>query len=142
MYKSQVSRICQHLGLTPFQTYILERNAYKYNLGRLVKRGNIVYAPYLPSGRRLTDIAGRILFGPRADLIGPDRVLACGQRGVELYADGRYVVHQGRIPHYVDIDGRPMTRTAFLNAVHQPMDVKTCHDCEQSPAYIPDQIQS
>lgn len=117
MYQSHLLRLCHHLRLTPFQTYILEQNSYKYNLGRLVKRGNLVYVPYMPSGNRWMAGIARVLMGPRADLIGPDRVLACGQRGVELHANGRYVVRQGRIHHYVDTDGRLMTRQAFYKAI-------------------------
>lgn len=118
MYQSRVLTLCQQMRLTPFQSYILEQNAYKYNLGRLVKRGDILYVPYVTSGNRWTDAAARLLLGARADLIGPDKILVQGQRGIEFFADGRYIVRRGNTRHYIDIDGRAMGREDFWRAVN------------------------
>ena len=117
MPESQISSLCARLRLTPFQSYILEQNAYKYNLGRLVKRGDILYVPYIATGNRFANAASRLLLGARADLIGPDEILVQGQRGIELLADGRYIVRRGNARHYVDVDGQNISRAAFWRAV-------------------------
>ena len=117
MPESQIASLCARLRLTPFQSYILEQNAYKYNLGRLVKRGDIVYVPYIGSGNRWADAAARLLLGARADLIGPDKILVRAQRGIEFFADGRYIVRRGNVRHYIDIDGQSVGRDAFWRAV-------------------------
>lgn len=117
MSKSHVIRLCQQLRLTPFQTYVLEQNAYKYNIGRLAKRGEIVYAPYVTNGNRWAAAAARVLLGPRADLIGPDKYLARGMRGVELYADGRYIVRCRGTRCYIDETGRRVCREDFWRGV-------------------------
>ncbi|MDE6477715.1 MAG: hypothetical protein K2L94_00515 [Alphaproteobacteria bacterium] len=116
--KSQVSKLCERLRLTPYQSYILEMNCHKYNLSRLVKRGGVLYAPYLSGAKnRWTDAAARLVRGPRADLIGPDRMLVRAQRGIRFCADGCYCARHGGVKYYADATGRRLTRDDFMRIV-------------------------
>ncbi|MBD5389096.1 hypothetical protein HDR63_02475 [bacterium] len=95
--QTQIEKLAAFLRLTPYQTYILEKKAPLYNLGRVVKRGGILYVPYrTPSAARWRDAAARLLFGPMADLIGPDEMVATGVRGARLLPDGRVFMPRGR----------------------------------------------
>jgi hypothetical protein len=88
-HNSQIAMLSAHLRLTPYQAYILEMNEKKYDLRRLVKRGGVLYAPYLCDDRHsVIGYCARMLFGPRADLIGADRVLVRDRRGIRIYPDG------------------------------------------------------
>jgi hypothetical protein len=85
----QIDMLAQHLRLTPYQAYILEKNNTKYDFSRLVKRGGILYAPYRCDDRRgFAEYCARMLFGPRADLIGADRILVSDRRGIRIYPTG------------------------------------------------------
>jgi hypothetical protein len=85
----QIEMLARYLRLTPYQAYILEKNSTKYDFRRLVKRGGILYAPYRCDDRRgLAEYCARMLFGPRADLIGADRILASDRRGIRFYPTG------------------------------------------------------
>ena len=78
-----VDFLTQKLGLTPFQSYVIRRNGYKYNMNGLKKSGPLVYAPYrceIPRGFR--DAVEKIIFGPRMDIIGGDRMIASDTRRV------------------------------------------------------------
>jgi hypothetical protein len=67
--------------LSPYQTWVVSRNAYKYNLERIRKLGNFVYAPYKCNiARDWRDAIEKLLRGPRADLIGTDRMIATDER--------------------------------------------------------------
>ena len=94
---AQILKLAEFLRLTPYQTYILEKKAPLYNLSRLVKRNGILYVPYrtVPA-HRWRDASARILFGARADVIGPDKMLATGMRGVRVLPDGRVIIPRGR----------------------------------------------
>jgi hypothetical protein len=83
--REHFERMARSLHLTPYQLYMLEQNAYKYNLRKLIKRGNVLYAPYKSElSRGFRDGIRKIVLGARADLIGPDRMLAIDQRGLKL----------------------------------------------------------
>jgi len=117
--KSQVSKLCERLRLSPYQSYVLEMNSHKYNLSRLVKRGGGLYAPYVADGtNRWSAAAARLVRGPRADLIGPDRILVRGQRGIRFCADGCYCARHGGVKYYADAAGRPLSRDEFLRQIH------------------------
>jgi hypothetical protein len=71
---------------------MLAQNFHKYNLRRLVKRGEILYAPYkCELSRSFRDAIEKIFFGPRADLIGTDKILVFDRRGIKLRRDGTYM---------------------------------------------------
>lgn len=83
--REKLERISRAMCLTPYQLYMLEINADKYNLRRLVKCGNLLYAPYkneichgFISGIK------KIFLGSNADLIGPDRLLVFNKRGIKI----------------------------------------------------------
>jgi len=80
-----VLRITMTLHLTPYQSYILEQNVHKYNLEKLAKRGNMLYAPYkCDCPQTFMDNVKHFFLGPRADLIGPENVISVDKRGVRL----------------------------------------------------------
>ncbi len=60
--------LSRHLGLTPYQSQVLQENYKKYDLSRLVKRGDVLYVPHR------ANFARRIL-NPKTDLIGPDKIV-------------------------------------------------------------------
>jgi hypothetical protein len=79
------------MKLTPYQMYMLEQNAHKYNLPKIVKQGSVIYAPHkCPSPGSFRDGIKRLVLGEQADLIGPDRMLLMNKRGIKLYKDGSY----------------------------------------------------
>lgn len=83
--RERLERISRTMCLSPYQLYILQINIHKYNLRRLVKCGNALYAPYkcqITCG--LVDCMKKIIFGSRGDLIGPDRLLAFNKRGIKI----------------------------------------------------------
>ena len=109
-----VHRLSQHLRLTPYQTYILELNCKKYDFSRLVKRGTVLYCPYLHGDRkRMREHISRMFFGPRADLIGPDRLIIRDQRGIRVYATGFYSARRNGVKYYADPLGNRIYRNMF-----------------------------
>lgn len=116
--KSQIGKLAERLRLSPYQAYVLENNCHKYDLSRLVKRGGILYAPYLSNGaNRFRDVLSRICFGPRADLVGMERILVADQRGVKLYAMGFYSAHKRGMKYYADASGNRINRHIFFSIV-------------------------
>lgn len=102
-YTEQLNRLSGYLGLSAYQSYILGRNATRYDLSRLVKRGGILYAPYLPNQNNgLREDVERAIFGPRADLIGPDRMLIHNRRGIKIYSSGIYRGKENGKIYYAD----------------------------------------
>jgi hypothetical protein len=92
--KNLAERIAQSMFLTPYQFYILEQNGYKYDLARIRKKGNILYAPYkCKLAHNFRDAVAKMLYGARADLIGPDRILVLDRRGIKIHNDGTYTVY-------------------------------------------------
>ena len=112
---AHLDSICGRLNLSPFQTYILHENRYKYNLARLIKRGGVLFAPYNEAGVR--DKIGRILLGPRADLIGMDKMLVIGERRIKFYPMGCFSAHENGVRYYADAYGRRMHRELFVRTV-------------------------
>lgn len=81
----KIERISRTMCLTPYQLYMLEVNADKYNLNKLVKYGTALYAPYkYEICRGFIDELKKIFFGPCADLIGPDTLLVFNTRGIKV----------------------------------------------------------
>jgi hypothetical protein len=97
--KHQIDMLARYLRLTPYQAYILEKNSTKYDFSRLVKRGGILYAPYRCDDRSgFAEYCARKLFGPRADLIGADRILASDRRRIRIYPTGFDSKYYGNRP--------------------------------------------
>ncbi|MCL2737281.1 MAG: hypothetical protein FWE17_00245 [Alphaproteobacteria bacterium] len=115
MNKTQIEQLSERMGLSPYQSYILAINGHKYKLDSLVKRGDVLYAPYYCElTRDARDYFGKILYGPRADLIGPDRMLVIGQRGIKLYGTGFYkATDDVGEQYYADSMGRRIARSVF-----------------------------
>jgi hypothetical protein len=107
---NRVSVLCDQLRLSPYQSYILQNNSKKYDLGRLIKRGGVLYAPY---ARIDTNIFARILFGPRADLIGADRLLIHDRRGVKIYPTGFFSAYENGIRYFADANGNRVGKGFF-----------------------------
>lgn len=114
-HSRQISMLAQHLRLTPYQTYILENNGRKYDFSRLQKRGGILYAPYLCNDKHsVIEYCARLLFGPRADLIGTDRMLIRDRRGIKVYATGFHSAHRMGVRYYADPMGNRIERNLFM----------------------------
>jgi hypothetical protein len=85
-----IDYINRRFNLSPFQVYVITRNGYKYNMDKIRRVGDAIYAPYrcgIP--RSIRDALEKIIFGPRADLIGADRMIASDTRrmGRRRFAD-------------------------------------------------------
>lgn len=111
---SHVQRLSALLRLTPYQTYILEKNCKKYDFSRLVKRGMVLYCPYLcDDKKRIVEYVARLLFGPRVDLVGPDRLIIQDQRGVRVYSSGFYSARRNGLKYYADPVNNRVARNMF-----------------------------
>jgi len=83
--KEKALHISHSLGLTAYQSYILGEYGYKYNLRRVRKIAGHVYAPYrCDAARGFRDAIKKMIYGPRADLIGPDCIVAYGERRINI----------------------------------------------------------
>jgi hypothetical protein len=91
--RDQVFVFCQSMGLTAYQTDTIVNNRMKYHVHKMVKHNGIVWIPYRTAPRDFREGALRVLFGPRADLLGADRVLSVGRRGFKKHRDGFILVH-------------------------------------------------
>ena len=100
------------LRLTPYQAEILKNNADKYNIGRLEKRGGVVYVPHMPQG--VVSYFFKILRGVPADLIGQNKMLVKNVRNVKFCNDGYHCVQVGRYKYYADAMGHNISREQFL----------------------------
>ncbi|MDR2412742.1 MAG: hypothetical protein LBD50_00840 [Rickettsiales bacterium] len=81
MSVEKVRFLCWQMHLTPYQSYILEKNFAKYDLDRLSKRGDVLRAPYIyDNAGGMKEFVARIFAGRRADIIGADRMLSIGGR--------------------------------------------------------------
>ena len=96
---------------------MLQQHGHKYRLDRLFKRGDVLYAPYkCELSRDAKDYVNKILLGPRADLIGSDKMLVFGQRGVRLYATGFYKAADNTgHAYYADSTGAKINKNVFEN---------------------------
>jgi len=108
-----VDRISVRLHLSPYQAFILSQNFYKYNLDKLIKRGDVLYAPYrCDVCHDWRERIAKAFMGPRADLIGSDQILVVDQRGIKLYATGFYKAgdNYGHA-YYADSQGHRIERS-------------------------------
>ena len=113
----RIESISERMRLSPYQSQILLTYKYKYNLDGLRKRGDALFAPHHCNGARgTTDLLKRFWSGPRADLIGSDRMLAVDQRGIKLYDCGTYRASDDNgNPYYADMRGQPISKSLFEN---------------------------
>ncbi len=112
----QIEKLSRMLNLSPYQSQTLVGGSDKYNMSRLVKRGGLLYAPY--NMRGVFGRASDILRGRRADLIGYNKTLLRGQRGIKFYAAGYHCVRIGRFMYYADSTGAAISRRAFLRGIN------------------------
>lgn len=110
--RCDIEKLSEILNLSPYQRQCLQTN--EYNLGRLQKRGGVLYAPYRASGfwRGIS----RIVRGAPADLIGKNKMLLRGQRGIQFSAGGYHRVRIGRFVYYADPDGQAVSRDIYIRA--------------------------
>ena len=115
--KSRISMLCDQLRLSPYQAYILFMNAHKYNMDGLQKRGDILYAPYKCTlSHNTRDYVEKVFLGPRVDLVGTDRMLVIGKRGVRLYSAGFFKASDSYgHSYYADSFGQRIERSLFEN---------------------------
>lgn len=87
----RLEQISRTMCLTSYQLYILEMNIDKYDFHRLVKHGDVLYAPYkIKIPCNFKEAIKNIFLGRRADLIGTDRLLVFNKRGIKCHRDGNY----------------------------------------------------
>jgi len=117
MNQTQIEKLSERLRLSPYQSYILAQNGHKYDIDRLYKRGDVLYAPYRCGLCKDTrDYLRKLIFGPRVDLVGSERMLIVGQRGVRLYATGFYkALDNAGQYYYADSYGTRINRSLFEN---------------------------
>ncbi len=116
--KESVARKCEHLNLSPYQTYLITQNHEKYDIDKLVKRGNVLYAPYRRNhSRGFVDACLKILHGPRADLIGNEQMLVQDKRSIKIYGPGFHTVYDKGKKYYADYNGRRLAREVFFKVI-------------------------
>lgn len=108
--------LSETMGLSPYQRQVLERQYDKYNVSRLVKRGDILYAPHVSKGG-VFYAARRLLMGTPADLIGKNKTLLAGKRRIKFYACGYHCVDIGDYKYYADPNGQAISRDLFMRAI-------------------------
>ncbi|MDR0449290.1 MAG: hypothetical protein LBG89_02395 [Rickettsiales bacterium] len=102
----EVERLIAIMKLSPYQAYVLQNYGHKYKLNSLKKKGPVLLAPYRnESARNFSDAIQRVLMGPRADLIGSDRILVQGQRGIKVYPAGYFKANMDGHRCYADQNG-------------------------------------
>ncbi len=118
MYKkADVQKIINNLDLSQYQKNVLISNQDKYDFTGLIKRGGVLYAPYLLRTKNIFEIVRYALIGKSADLIGQNKMLLQGQRKIKFYAGGFHCVSIGQFKYYADKDGRAVPRNIFLKAI-------------------------
>lgn len=110
-----INHLSYMLRLTPYQSNVLKNNKDKYNIGRLVKRGGVVYVPYVSRG--IWAWCVKNLCGVRADLIGQNKILVKNRRNIKFCKNGFYCVKIGHFVYYADAMGRGISRDAFLRGI-------------------------
>ena len=112
-----IDDLTQTLRLTPYQSDVLKQNCNKYNMGRLVKRGGVLYAPYLLHGVYAWVV--KIVCGAPADLIGQNEMLVRNNRNITFCHDGYHCVKMGTYKYYADANGHAISRECFMRRTKQ-----------------------
>ena len=107
-----INILAHNLNLSPYQVSKLKMHSHKYNMGRLEKRGGVLYAPYATHG--VVGFFIKVLFGVRADLIGQNKTLLQAQKNIRFFANGYHSVRVGKYTYYADADGRNVSRDDFM----------------------------
>ena len=110
-----ISNLTHLLRLTPYQSDVLKSNINNYNLGHIVKRGGVIYVPYVSRGIYAWII--KKICGVRADLIGQNKILIRNKRNIRFYKNGYYCVKIGRYIYYADSMGHAISRNEFLQEI-------------------------
>jgi hypothetical protein len=105
----QIDKLTDKFRLSPFQALLLQEHGERYNLEKLVKKGDVLYAPLVRSGSAVK----RLFLGQSADLIGNNKILVRGRRGIKLHATGFYSFG-GK---YFDPTGQQIARNLFYKIV-------------------------
>lgn len=109
---AQIIKISNRLRLSPYQSFMLEKNAHLYNLDGLQKRGDVLMAPYkCDKSCGFWDWLAKQVYGSRVDLIGTDKVLLRAQRGITLFSTGFYSAYDKYGKYFADSNG---TRTSKM----------------------------
>lgn len=103
------------LRLTPYQLEVLKNNVQKYNIGRIVKRGGVLYVPYASCG--VVSWFIKFICGARADLIGQNKTLITNRRNIKFCKNGYHCVKIGAYTYYADASGQAISRENFLRAI-------------------------
>ena len=115
MNNSNINNLVVYLRLTPYQSQMLEHNIDKYNVGRVVKRGGVLYVPYMSRG--ILGWIKSIFLGVQADLIGPNKVLVRNRRNIRFFKNGYHCVKIGPYTYYADAMGHGISRDEFLREI-------------------------
>ena len=111
-------RLTETMNLSQYQRDVLKNNYDKYNISRLVKRGDVLYAPHA-SRAGIFAAARRLLMGTPADLIGKNKTLLSDKRKIKFYACGYHCVHIVDFKYYADPNGQAISREIFMRAIGQ-----------------------
>ena len=109
-----IDELSFNLCLTPYQSDVLKNNTQKYNMGRIVKRGGVVYVPYVSHG--IFSGLVKIICGARADLIGQNKMLIKNRRNIKFCKNGYYCIKIGPYTYYADASGQAISKEDFLRS--------------------------
>ena len=109
-----IDKLSFSLRLTPYQSGILKDNFQNYNMGRIVKRGGVIYVPYVSHG--LIAQLVNLIHGVRADLIGQNKILIKNKRKITFCKNGYFLIKSGRYKYYADASGQAISREDFLRS--------------------------
>lgn len=104
-------KLCDAMSLNEYQRQVLQTNYSKYNMHGLVKRGGVLYAPYVQHG--LWCKFKKILIGRRADLIGENKIIVQNRCGIKFNANGCHCIPVGPYRYYADNNGNAISRKMF-----------------------------
>jgi len=111
---SAMDKAIDKLNLNTYQQHVLFGNPEKYDITGIVKKGVVVFAPLNEQCRCLAEKLTRLFHGPKADLIGENKILATNQRGIKLYSAGFYRAKDEDGKHYyADSNGSHVTHEEF-----------------------------
>ncbi len=110
-----IDKLTYSLRLTPYQSNILKHNVNKYNMGRLIKRGGVIYAPHASHG--IYAYVVKLLRGVRADLIGQNKILVRNKRNIKFCNHGYHCVTLGRFKYYADAMGHNISKDEFFREI-------------------------
>lgn len=117
MQRADIDDLAKLLSLSQYQYDVLKSNYKKYDISGLVKRGGVLYAPYLLKTDSLSSLIRTVLYGKHADLIGQNKMLASGKKKIKFYAGGFHCVCLGRFKYYADKNGRVVSRNKVMREI-------------------------